>query len=421
MESTPKQITSQETGATLQLERALLPIDEYAVREGVSRGIVEECGKLGIVQIRKYKGKSFVVDVPLSPYRYPSETTEGATKRADEGPHFTKSPQHRVPNEPKTAKGHTKSDNESIKPGTISALVGKMVHNASQITGKPVNAVKDKNEQAEKIRAPAQIVHPVEYDTIAKPAQSSSFSIKAGKIFLLVGRVFRRASQIISKRIGTTGGGIAKIEEKPDSTQVIRRDGVQFGPLTGSAVYDKSLSGEPTARVRAERTWQVAALFSIVFLFASLAANIWFYMGRQIQRDKLGLAYANIQTVYSDFIKADRQVIALQNELAESRTESKRIENELESSRSELGTVQSELAESRTKSKRIENELENSRAELKTVQDELTKARQELQTVRQRNAQAVERLHKQILRLTAWLQEPANSTQAPSGSDISGE
>jgi len=421
MESTPKQITSQETGATLQLERALLPIDEYAVREGVSRGIVDECGKLGIVQIRKYKGKSFVVDVPLSPYRYASEATEGATKRADEGPHFAKSPQHRVPNEPKTAKGHTKSDNESIKPGTISTLVEKMVHKASQITGKPVNAVKDKNEQAEKIWAPAQVVHPVEYDTIAEPAESSSFSIKAGKIFLLVGRVFRRASQIISKRIGTKGDEIAKSEVKPDSSQVIRRDGVQFGPLTGSAVYDKSLSGEPTRRVRAERAWQVAALFSIVFLFASLVANIWFYMGRQIQRDKLGLAYANIQTVYSDFIKADQQVITLQSELAESRTESKRIEKELENSRAELGTAQSELAESRTESKRIENELENSRSELKTVQNELSKARQELQTVRQRNAQAVERLHKQILRLTAWLQEPANSTQTPQGSGISGE
>ena len=421
MESAPKQITSQEAEATLQLKRALLPIDEYAAREEVSRGIVEECGKLGIVQIRKYRGKTFVVDVPLSPYRCAPEAPEGATKRAGEGSHFAKSSQHRVADEPETAKRHTKSDNESIKAGTISTLVEKMVHKASKIADKPVNAVEDKNDQAEKIRAPAQIVHSAEHDTIAKPAQSSSFSIKVGKIFLLIGRVFQRASQIISKRIGTTGGGIAKSEEKPDSTQVIRRNGVQFGPLTGSAVYDSSLSGEPTARVRTERTWQVAALFSIVFLFASLLANIWFYMGRRIQRDKLDLAYANIQTVYSDFIKADQQVKALQNELAESRTGSKRIENELESSRAELGTVQSELAESRTKSKRIENELENSRAELKTVQDELTKARQELQTVRQRNAQAVERLHKQILRLTAWFRESANSTQTPSGSDISGE
>jgi hypothetical protein len=52
----------------LQLNRQLLPIDKYAAREGVSRGIVEECGRLGILQIRKYKGQTYIVDVPLSPY-----------------------------------------------------------------------------------------------------------------------------------------------------------------------------------------------------------------------------------------------------------------------------------------------------------------------------------------------------------------
>lgn len=65
----------EEAKPILQLERPLLPIDKYAAREGVSTKLVEKCGRLGIVQIRKYKGNTYVVDVPLSPYRPESEGT----------------------------------------------------------------------------------------------------------------------------------------------------------------------------------------------------------------------------------------------------------------------------------------------------------------------------------------------------------
>ncbi len=64
-----EEMTSQQTGPALQLKRTLLPIEEYSTRQGLSQEIIEECGKLGIVQVRKYKGKTFVVDVPLSPYQ----------------------------------------------------------------------------------------------------------------------------------------------------------------------------------------------------------------------------------------------------------------------------------------------------------------------------------------------------------------
>ena len=67
-------IENQESRPAFPLKRALLSIDEYAAREGLSRDIVEHCGKLGIVQIRKHKGKTFVVDVPLSPYSYIPDT-----------------------------------------------------------------------------------------------------------------------------------------------------------------------------------------------------------------------------------------------------------------------------------------------------------------------------------------------------------
>ncbi|MHC5073426.1 MAG: hypothetical protein ACYTFE_01215, partial [Planctomycetota bacterium] len=70
MESTTQHATTVpiETEPVLQVKRSLLPLEEYARREGVSESIINKCNKLGIVQIRKCRGRSYVVDVPLSPH-----------------------------------------------------------------------------------------------------------------------------------------------------------------------------------------------------------------------------------------------------------------------------------------------------------------------------------------------------------------
>ena len=90
MEPATGQTISQEAPPTLQCKRSLLPIDEYAAREGLSRDIIEECGRLGIIQIRKYKGKTFVVDVPLSPYLRPTPASGNDNQTGYEHPHARK-------------------------------------------------------------------------------------------------------------------------------------------------------------------------------------------------------------------------------------------------------------------------------------------------------------------------------------------
>ena len=50
-------------------KKSLLTFQQYATSQGVSTGVVEECAKLGIVQIRKHKEKTFIVDLPLNAYR----------------------------------------------------------------------------------------------------------------------------------------------------------------------------------------------------------------------------------------------------------------------------------------------------------------------------------------------------------------
>ena len=59
------QTTQQEQeGPILHLGKKLILIDEYSERTGLSKGLLEQYGRIGIVQIRRFKGESFVVDVP---------------------------------------------------------------------------------------------------------------------------------------------------------------------------------------------------------------------------------------------------------------------------------------------------------------------------------------------------------------------
>lgn len=54
---------AQATTPFSHFKRNLVPLDEYASREGISSDIVEQQGQLGVIQVRKFKGKKYVVDV----------------------------------------------------------------------------------------------------------------------------------------------------------------------------------------------------------------------------------------------------------------------------------------------------------------------------------------------------------------------
>ena len=53
----------QKAESSSRFKRNLVPLHEYATRQGISNDIVEQQGQLGIIQIRKFKGQKFVVDV----------------------------------------------------------------------------------------------------------------------------------------------------------------------------------------------------------------------------------------------------------------------------------------------------------------------------------------------------------------------
>jgi septal ring factor EnvC (AmiA/AmiB activator) len=74
-ESTTNYSAAQQTPINRgsQFKRTLVPLDEYAARQGISSDTVEKQGQLGVIQVRKFKGKKFVVDAPVEQFEESEE------------------------------------------------------------------------------------------------------------------------------------------------------------------------------------------------------------------------------------------------------------------------------------------------------------------------------------------------------------
>jgi hypothetical protein len=72
----------EKAGQTSHFKRNLVPLDEYAAQQGISSDIVEQQGQLGVIQIRKFKGQKFVVDVPAEQLsEFENEDTAETTRK----------------------------------------------------------------------------------------------------------------------------------------------------------------------------------------------------------------------------------------------------------------------------------------------------------------------------------------------------
>ncbi|MCE5341193.1 MAG: hypothetical protein LLF92_08730 [Planctomycetaceae bacterium] len=60
-------------------KKSLMTVQQYASSQGISTGVVDECAKLGVVQVRKHKNKMFIVDLPL-------DANKNARRQEDDKP-----------------------------------------------------------------------------------------------------------------------------------------------------------------------------------------------------------------------------------------------------------------------------------------------------------------------------------------------
>jgi predicted nucleic acid-binding Zn-ribbon protein len=416
MTTETNQRTSRQTAPSLQLNKSLVPIDQYAAREGLSTSIVEECGKLGIVQLRTYKGKTFVVNAPISPCLCPSEADKEPTRPIDKNTRAQKiselmqrvvSEKSISQNDPKIASPEepAESKDETVTVGAISQLVKKMFNNAPKITAKSVQTVDDKTSRGQDTKKPVAAPNKTTQTRPLPPVQPPDMEI------------FELPDE--------PPAAVHETQEIREPVQIPQNNGLQPGILT--------------AQGRSKRIWQTTAVLSLGFLFMAVVANISLFVNRRTQLARLDEANTSIQSLFDGTAQSDQQVENLRNEMSNSKAQAGRLQSELYISKDELKTARNELTQARqdmenlrnelgksraeagrfqaklgsyeTEISRLQIELDKSRAELKTAQDNFALATQELRTIRQRNAEAADRLNKRIQRLMAQLNKLNNNSQ----------
>jgi len=392
------QVVSEEAGPILQLKRSLLPIDEYAAREGVSREILERCGQLGIVRIRRYKGRTFVVDVPLGPYSCVSEDIGQALRPIDmaaQAGKISELVQKTIPSaslieqarempaidenndvqeqaESLAAAKRSTAEQETIKAGTIAELVKRM----SQRTSKPfdINGV-------EEIPASVQVIH-TETPPLADRSAQLTGDGNRMEDFLEPARILQRDTQAIVSKPGTSTAVIApdesspltegraetaadpiqppdwEIFENPDSFPQLTEEDLEAEeslvpvriprPSVRSRLrrtqQNNAHIGDSNPRLESNRIWKVAAILLLAFFVTAVIVNVGFYVDRQLQFSRLEMMYAGVQKARHDASQANEEVETLKNKLTTSRAETRQFRKELLSSRAEAKAAEKELA-----------------------------------------------------------------------------
>lgn len=423
MDTETDQIILEESGTTFQLKKSLTPIDEYAAREGVSRSVIEECAKLGIVHIRKFKGKSFVVDVPLSPYACSSQTIDGSNQPIDKTAYagkITELARRVIPESERACDKPSGPDNQNIEPGKISELIKRMLARASQITGRPVeeiyNEISQTKPASEPVPAPLPAAAPLE--AIDEPIIQNENITPTPEPLEVIDEPTMQDEEITPAETmpepplpsqPQAFGSVEDLFRRPSDETAEQEESP--APITVPRRNDELQFYMPTAQSWSKSTWRTVAICSIGFFAVALLINFWLYADRRGQLDKLDKVYASIQSVYDASAQTARQIETLRNDLSSSAAESERLRTELAKAKVENETIRA----GQDKAEKTQKELDGTKAELKAVRDELAAAKQNLETIQKSNTEAVGRLNKQIQKLTIQLSELSRPSSSSPG------
>jgi len=280
----------------LGLRKPLVPIEEYAAREEVSVDIVEQCVKLGILQIRKCRGKTFVVDMPLSPYPYVEENPGETTKPTDRAEQVKKifelvrkaTPQPSTKTKEPTSLGHSRPIENPGRP----------VHRP-QIKRPEVVA-----ESTKKVEKTVQVK---QKPTIAKKPQENLCSLE---VLLAAQAKSRRIWQIVAL------------------SSVAAVCVLLFVGLLFFADYKVQLA-------RFDKTY----------------ANI------QTSLNEAGQATIRAESLQNELDRSNAELGRLRRAIERSRAQAKQLESELDTANLELGRAENDLVKTRTQLENALNEL----------------------------------------------------------------
>ncbi|MHC4186597.1 MAG: hypothetical protein ACYSRQ_00245 [Planctomycetota bacterium] len=382
MESTSQQVTtgSDENEPILHVERSLIPLEEYAEREGVSISIILECAKTGIVQIRKCRGNSYVVDVPLSPHVMHLETKNGI-KDGDGSISSTKSLSEKIKefSSPKDFNCRQAELDEIMREKMESrpSLFKTTYEACLESSSKSRDEATDQLSEMEHLKSTAvEAENPRVHDysggfldeyILEQIETSEAFRREVGleqpqeqeeidddDIIEMLELEPPEAVQIIDEPISEK-----TIDEMWDEPIRIPDLEVPSQPSGGNRPIEKieeeqgfkeeRIKKEEGRRIDAKyilqtrRFWQVMTSFALLLFIAAICVTVWVYSDHRVQQGRLNEAYASIQSVYNDFIEQKETSNTLQEQLDKAQTRLMQLQNELGQSNAQVRTLKAQL------------------------------------------------------------------------------
>jgi len=352
METTTNETVTQQNEQTLQLKRTLVPIDEYAEREGVSTGIVEQCAHLGIIQIRRFKGETFVVDLPLNPSVYALDADADPTQPANKSAHAQKLSElvkRITPEEFETFPKATKPKLNSIskKAAEITDLAKNIFRKSPQNEFPPIDIIDEQTGPDEPIEFTVQSENLTGQNSLTEKTHQST-QIEPAEPPESIDQPTTRTTQT-KKAENVFDSILDELKSQPTDVPVDFSDEIleteEMADQQQAPENSELLPSFMDSQAKSKRTWQTVALSAITAFLILLLLTLWLHNDRKTQLNMLDQANANIQTVLAGSSKVTNKIETLQNELDMYKAEIKRLRNELSTSRAQLKTARSELAD----------------------------------------------------------------------------
>ncbi len=401
-------ITKQKTNNTisaenehlLQVKRSLIPLNRYAGKKGTSESDITKRAKLGVIQLRKFQGKTFVVDTPLSPYRIAADQQNEDTV-SHYTPARTESPKEtglRQQNESQPGEQVEKHDTVFNRFVDWLEKIFKRNNRTETRSNEPAINENEKTEQLitqDKPQALEKTDEQIEKDFL-ETIQDNTFLKNEPEEQLQPQFKNQEKQEDIFEELDLEPPGpvtvtkeltqedLKELSKMETYSEPIRIPDLETtDELEDTIDIDEELTPKESSYASITTSsktgifWKVAAGCFVIFFIAALSTNIWFYKDAQLRQNKLDQAYASIQSIYSDFIHKKQQ------------TE----------------TAQAELENTKAKLSETQNELEQSNAKENLAKEELVQTKQILKNTQNQNSTGLKELNEQIKQLSESLKK----------------
>lgn len=283
----------------LQLNRPLVQIDEYASRLGVTRGVIEQADRLGIVHTRKFRGQVFVLDVPIPEL---SQTQQG------------------------------EAGSEDLRQ-VVSRVLDEIEKKQADSSRHSDKSEGDQPEQAGKNR-------------------KKMFTGVYRGIRKFVGKIDFRATlkNIFRKK---SGSGVSKPGEvKTDFELSGYPDEHKINDLQRLRVRDLLANSPVFGMVKSIATYGLLLVFTM-----SLLANLWVYTysnsSQPSQSGNLSTASVNVEQLQSQYSSARQEISRLEERLAETKARNEQLQARIGSLQNRINKLTTELSITRGNLKQL--------------------------------------------------------------------